>query len=104
MDNAKIHHGEEIQDLVDWFRMLFDLLYPLQLIVCIGVRIEYLPAYSPNLNPLEEVFSKIKHFLRRHGRYYAEGDEGVRMWDLYEVMYIITASDACGYFLNAGYF
>ncbi|VDC07111.1 unnamed protein product [Peniophora sp. CBMAI 1063] len=88
MDNAKIHHGEEMQELVDRF----------------GVRIEYLPAYSPDLNPIEEAFSKIKHFLRRHGQYYAEADEEAKRWDLYEVMDIITDIDACGYFLHAGYF
>ena len=36
---------------------------PITLIECSGVRIEYLPPYSPDLNPIEEAFSKIKHFL-----------------------------------------
>jgi len=69
-----------------------------------GVRIEYLPPYSPDLNPIEEAFSKIKHWVRRHQGYYgtAEGD-GI-IYDMLEVLDIITPSDACGYFIHAGYF
>ena len=32
----------------------------------VGAKIEYLPAYSPDLNPIEMAFSKIKSFLRAH--------------------------------------
>jgi len=42
MDNARIHHGGEIIE------------------PCSGVRILYLPPYSPDLNPIEEAFLKIK--------------------------------------------
>jgi transposase len=72
-----------------------------------GVRIEYLPPYSPDLNPIEEAFSKIKHFLRRHQDYYlrTEGEAGDGMiYDMYEVLEIITPEDAEGYFIHAGYF
>jgi transposase len=69
-----------------------------------GVRIEYLPPYSPDLNPIEEAFSKIKHFLRRHQDYYlATTDDGI-LYDMYEVMDIITPKDAAGYYGHAGYF
>jgi transposase len=62
------------------------------------------PTYSPDLNPIEEAFSKIKHWLRRHNSYYlaTEGD-GV-LYDMWEVLDIITPSDAEGYFYHAGYF
>ena len=69
-----------------------------------GVRIEYLPPYSPDLNPIEEAFSKLKHFLRRHQDYYlATTDDGI-LFDMYEIFEIITPEDAAGYFMNAGYF
>jgi transposase len=29
-----------------------------------GARVEYLPPYSPDLNPIEKMWSKIKEFLR----------------------------------------
>lgn len=71
---------------------------------CAGVRLEYLPPYSPDLNPIEEAFSKIKHFIRRHHMYYlATRGNGV-IYDMIEVLDIITPDDAAGYFANAGYF
>ena len=91
LDNASIHHGEEILELADRF----------------GVRIEYLPPYSPDLNPIEEAFSKIKHFLRQHQDYYYtnDGDTGHGLlYDMYEVLDIITDDDAAGYFAHSGYF
>lgn len=63
-----------------------------------------MPPYSPDLNPIEEAFSKIKHFIRRHQDYYlATTDDGI-IYDMYEVMEIITPMDAAGYFACAGYF
>lgn len=50
LDNARIHHGDKI----------LELTRPL------GVRLEFLPPYSPDLNPIEEAFSKIKQFIRRN--------------------------------------
>src|SRR5688572_9970160 len=29
-----------------------------------GAKLAYLPPYSPDLNPIEQVFSKVKHWLR----------------------------------------
>jgi transposase len=34
-------------------------------VVC---RLIYLPAYSPDYNPIEQAFSSIKAYLRHHGR------------------------------------
>lgn len=88
MDNARIHHGDDVIELADRF----------------GVRIEYLPPYSPDLNPIEEAFSKIKHWLRRYNEYYrATTDDGI-IFDMLEVLDIITVDDAHGYFIHAGYF
>ena len=44
MDNASIHHVEKVIEQT-------------------GAIIQFLPPYSPDLNPAEEVFSKIKKFL-----------------------------------------
>jgi transposase len=88
LDNASVHHSEEILELVDRY----------------GVRIEYLPPYSPDLNPIEEAFSKIKHFLRRHQDYYAERTGDAILFDMYEVLDVVTSDDAEAYFAHAGYF
>ena len=71
---------------------------------CSGIRIEYLPHYSPDLNPIEEAFSKIKHFLQCHQDYYlATTDDGI-LFDTYKVMEIITPENAEDYYGHAGYF
>ena len=31
----------------------------------VGARLIFLPAYSPDLNPIEQFFSKLKHLLRK---------------------------------------
>jgi len=36
-----------------------------QFIRAAGAKLFFLPKYSPDLNPIEQVFAKIKHFLRK---------------------------------------
>ncbi len=49
MDNLSAHKGERIKELIE--ERDCELLF--------------LPPYSPDLNPIEEAFSKVKGFLRR---------------------------------------
>ena len=37
-----------------------------QIYVDIGVKLVYLPPYSPDLNPIEEFFAKLKAFIKRN--------------------------------------
>jgi hypothetical protein len=67
------------------------------------VRIEFLPPYSPDLNPIEEAFSKIKHFIRRYNQLLSTAGNGM-MFELMEIMKVVTSDDAIGYFIHAGYF
>jgi hypothetical protein len=60
-----------------------------------GVHIEYLPPYSPDLNPIEEAFSKIKYWVRRYQEYYSTAEDNGIIYDMLEVLDIITPSDAC---------
>ena len=63
----------------------------------------FLPPYSPDLNPIEEAFSKIKAFIRRHSDLFlAEIGPGM-MFDLREAADVITSDDALGYVIHAGY-
>ena len=48
LDNASIHHVEGIVDLIE----------------STGALVEFLPPYSPDLNPIEEAFSKLKSTLK----------------------------------------
>jgi transposase len=59
----------------------------------------YLPAYSPDFNPIEEAFSKMKGIVRRAGARtkYALIDV------LSEALSAISVQDTRGYFEHAGY-
>jgi hypothetical protein len=50
MDNASIHHSETVADLC----------------ADVGVKLMFLPAYSPDLAPVEKVFFNIKSWIRRN--------------------------------------
>lgn len=64
-----------------------------------GARVIYLPPYSPDFNPIEMVFAKIKNELRR--RKLRTVDE---LWSAFgESMDWITPSEARNYFHHAGY-
>jgi hypothetical protein len=75
----------------------------MSLTILAEIHIEFLPPYSPDLNPIEEAFSKIKAFIRRHRAVLVHEGDGL-IFDLMQCMDIVTASDAIGYFLHAGYF
>ena len=64
-----------------------------------GARLWFLPPYSPDLNPIEQVFSKVKHWMRTAQKRNLE--------DTWRQVGHITATfspDECArYFKNAGY-
>ena len=49
MDNLGSHKGKAVR----------------QLIRSAGAKLFFLPKYSPDLNPIEQVFAKLKHLLRK---------------------------------------
>jgi transposase len=105
MDNARIHHGEEILELAERFREYNSFSVDAQPnFTYKGVRIEFLPPYSPDLNPIEEAFSKIKAFIRRHSDIFRASIGAALIYDKKIAMEIIMPSDADGYFMHAGYF
>lgn len=59
MDNASFHHTDRIH----------------QICTDAGVKLIYLPPYSPDLNPIEEFFAELKAFIRRNWRFYEENPE-----------------------------
>lgn len=56
MDNAPIHVAE---DALAFVSGLFDI---------VGIRLIFMPKYSPELNPCENVFAMCKNFVRVHRR------------------------------------
>ncbi|KAF8841894.1 hypothetical protein BDN67DRAFT_870238, partial [Paxillus ammoniavirescens] len=64
--------------------------------------LEYLPPYSPDYNPIEEVFLKIKAFIRHNQDLFSTNVDSL-IYDMFIVMDVITESDAIGYFMHTGY-
>jgi transposase len=83
MDNLPAHKPARVRELIEER----------------GCELIYLPSYSPDLNPIEEAFSKIKAILRRVG---ARTKEAL-LDALGEALSAVSAQDARGYFEHAGY-
>lgn len=64
-----------------------------------GVRALYLPPYSPDLNPIENMWSKVKAYLRQKA---ARTLHGI-MYAMTEAIESIAKEECSGYFNNAGY-
>lgn len=83
MDNLSIHKGNKVRQLIE----------------ARGCQLLFLPAYSPDLSPIEEAFSKIKAVLRRMGARTREALQEALEYALTTV----SASDASGWFSHCGY-
>lgn len=82
LDNLAVHQAKNVRALIE----------------ARGCELWFLPAYSPDLNPIEEAFSKLKAGLRRLGARTHDGLlEAIGM-----VLATITAHDAHGWFTHAG--
>ncbi len=64
-----------------------------------GAKVLYLPPYSPDLNPIEKCWSKIKTYLRQAKARTREALEQA----LKEALLLITKEDAEGWFTSCGY-
>jgi len=68
-------------------------------IVDVGACLAYLPPYSPDLNPIEQMFSKVKHWMRVAQKRTIE-----EVWrQVARVIETITPEECANYFANAGY-
>ena len=83
VDNLGAHKSERARELIEER----------------GCQLLYLPPYSPDFNPIEEAFSKIKEALRKAGARTREA--------LIEALGVaisaVTARDARGFFEHGGY-
>ncbi len=83
MDNLSAHKGERVRELIEER----------------GCELIYLPAYSPDFNPIEEAFSKIKGLIRKAEARTREALVEAIGWALCAV----TSGDARGFFEHCGY-
>jgi transposase len=83
MDNLSAHKGERIRELIEGR----------------GCELLYLPSYSPDLNPIEEAFSKIKGLIRK-----AQARSREALLEAIGVaISALSARDARGFFEHCGY-
>ena len=83
IDNLNVHKSESARQQIE----------------ARGARLEFLPPYSPDMNPIEKCWAKVKAVLRRlKARTF---DELVEALDV--AFQSITPEDACAWFAHCGY-
>ena len=70
-----------------------------RMIRSVGARLFILPKYSPHLNPIEQLFAKLKHWLRKAASRSVDAVSNA----IAEILNGITSAECQNYFLNAGY-
>lgn len=88
IDNAAIHHSRISRVLKRW-------------LMGQGIEVVYTPVYSPDMNPVEHCFSKIKHLLQKP--YYQHLLYENFHATIYDATKSITVNDMHGYFRSTGY-
>jgi transposase len=83
LDNLSAHKNQRVRELIE----------------SVGAELWYLPAYSPDLNPIEKMWSKIKSILRTLK---ARTNEAL-IHAIAKSLEMVTANDAKGWFESCGY-
>jgi transposase len=83
MDNLPVHKGRYVREMIE----------------ARGCELRFLPAYSPDLNPIEEAFSKVKGSLRKAEARTREALIGA----MGRALDAVSAQDARGFFGHCGY-
>ena len=83
IDNLGSHRGRAIR----------------RLIRSVGARLFFLPKYSPDLNPIEQLFAKLKHWLRKAARRTVEAISLA----IGQILRTVTPAECRNYFINSGY-
>jgi transposase len=83
MDNLSAHKGEKVRELIE----------------ARGCKLIYLPPYSPDYNPIEEAFSKIKGLLRKA----AARTREALIEALGAAISAVSSTDARDFFEHCGY-
>ena len=83
MDNLGSHKGKAVRDLIR----------------SVGAKLFFLPKYSPDLNPIEQAFAKLKHLLRMGAARTVETVCAA----IGEILGAFTPQECSNYFRNSGY-
>jgi transposase len=83
MDNLQVHKMKKVRELIEG---------------C-GCQLVFLPSYSPDFNPIEEAFSKVKTLLRKaKARSFEALVEASG-----RALLAVSEEDVCGFFTHCGY-
>ena len=83
MDNLGSHNGKAVRKAIR----------------AVGAKLLFLPKYSPDLNPIEQLFSKLKHWLRKaEARSFDAVSRAIGT-----ILGAVTYQECENYFQNAGY-
>ena len=83
LDNLSAHKGNEIREMIE----------------SVGAELWFLPPYSPDLNPIEKMWGKVKAILRKIK---ARTEEDL-IAAIAAALEQVTASDCLGWFKSCGY-
>ena len=83
VDNLGSHRGKAIR----------------RVIRSVGARLFFLPKYSPDLNPIEQLFAKLKHWLRKAARRSIEAVSDA----IGHILDTVAPEECRNYFANSGY-
>lgn len=107
IDNCRIHHVVGVEDLCAAQYVLVVCCYFYLFYCHSGVKLVYLPPYSPDYNPIEECFSFVKAHIRRTGHEFRSivesGDAAAPFHYLYAALDTVTPTASRGWFHNSGY-
>jgi transposase len=83
MDNLSSHKGPRVREMIE----------------AAGASLRYLPPYSPDFNPIENAFAKLKALLRKAAERTISG-----LWDaIGRLIDLFTPNECANYLANAGY-
>ena len=83
MDNLPAHKSERIREIIE----------------AAGAELRYLPPYSPDLNPIEQAFAKLKAHLRKAQERSLDG-----LWQrIGKIIPCFVPKQCANFFANAGY-
>jgi transposase len=82
-DNLSSHKGPKVRDLIEKA----------------GASLLFLPPYSPDFNPIENAFAKLKTLLRKAAEHTVDG-----LWSaIGRIIDLFTPTECRNYFAAAGY-
>jgi transposase len=83
LDNLSAHKVEGVREAIE----------------AVGAQVCYLPPYSPDFNPIEQLFAKLKALLRKA----AERSIDALWTRIGELLHAFSNTECANYFTNAGY-